>query len=139
MVCYIRQKKKKLLTGPNPEAFEVIHFIGQILYASFLKKKKLHVNFIVVKSLNCVRFFATPHTAAHQAFLSFPVSQSLLKFMSFELVMQSNHLILFCPLLFPPSIFPRIRVFSIQSALRIRWPKHWSVASASVLPMNIQG
>ena len=50
-----------------------------------------------------------------------------------------NHLIIFCPLLLPLSVFPRIKVFSNQSALRIRWPKYWSVASASILPMNIQG
>ena len=101
-------------------------------------KKYLQVNF-VVQSLNCVWFLATPCTAAHQVFLSFPISQSLLKFMSIELVMLSNHLILCFPLLLLPSTFPSIRVFPNQSALQIRWPKHWSVASVSVLPMNIQG
>ena len=68
----------------------------------------------------------TPWTAAHQASLSITNSQSLLKLMSIELVMPSNHLVLCCPLLLLPSIFPRIRVFSNDSALHIRWPKYWS-------------
>ena len=71
--------------------------------------------------------FATLWTAAHQASLSFTVSQSLLKFVSTELVMPSNHLILWCPLLPLPSIFPSIRVFSNESALHIRWPKCWRI------------
>ena len=74
-----------------------------------------------VQSLSHVRFFATPWTAAHQASLSIANSQSLLKLMSIESVMPSNHLILCPPLLLPPSIFPRIRVFSNESVLRIRW------------------
>ena len=68
----------------------------------------------------------TPWAAAHQASLSFTISQSLLKLMSFELVMPSNHLILCCPLLLLPSIFPSIRVFSDELVLHIRWPKYWS-------------
>ena len=68
----------------------------------------------------------TVWTAAHQASLSFTVSQSLLKLMSIESVMPSNHLILCCPLLLLPSVFPSIRVFSIESGLRIRWPKYWN-------------
>ena len=75
---------------------------------------------------------------ACQASLSFTISQSLLKLMSFELVMPSNHLILCCPLLLP-SIFPSITVFSIELTLCIRWSKYWSLFSASALPMNIQG
>ena len=75
--------------------------------------------------LSHVRLFATPWTAARQAFLSFTVFQSLLKLMSMESVIPSNHLILCHPLLLP-SIFPSIRVFSSESALRIRWPKYWS-------------
>ena len=93
--------------------------------------------FSSVQSLNHVRFFLTPWTAAHQASLSITSSQSLLKLMSIKLVMPSNHLIL-CPFLLPPSIFPSIRVFSNESVLHIRWPKYWSLASASVLPINIQ-
>ena len=68
----------------------------------------------------------TPWTAAHQAPLSFTTSWSLLKFMSSESVMLSNHLILCYPLLLLPSIFPSIRLFSNESALHIRWPKYWS-------------
>ena len=69
---------------------------------------------------------ATPWTAVHQASLSFTISWSLLKLMSIESVMPSNHLILCRPLLLPPSIFPSIRVFSNESVLPIRWPKNWS-------------
>ena len=71
--------------------------------------------------------------AAHQASLSFTISQSLLKLMSIELVMPSNHLILCCPFLLLPSIFPSIRVFSRELAVRIRWPKYWSF---SISPSN---
>ena len=70
--------------------------------------------------------FATPWTAAHQIPLSSTISQSLLKFTSFVLVMLSNYLILYCPLLLLPSVFPSIRVFSNKLALCVRWPKHWS-------------
>ena len=74
-------------------------------------------------------------TAARQASLSFTISQSLLKLMSIELVRPPNHLILCHPVLLMPSIFPRIRVFSSQSALRIRWPKYWSF-NFSISPSN---
>ena len=79
-----------------------------------------------VQSLSPVQLFVTPWTAACQASLSITKSRSLLKFMSIELVMPSNHLVLCHPLLFPPSIFPSIRVFSNESVLHIRWPKYWS-------------
>ena len=88
---------------------------------------------VVVQLLSCVQLFVTPWTAACQASLSFTISQSLLKLMSIELVMPSNHLILCLPLLLLSSIFPRIRVFSNESALRIRWPKYWSI-SFSISP-----
>ena len=78
---------------------------------------------------------ATPWTAARQASLSITNSQSLLRLMSVELVMPSNHLILCRPLLLLPSIFPSIRVFSNESALRIRWQKYWSL-SFSINPSN---
>ena len=91
-----------------------------------------------VQSLSRVRFFATPWTAAHQASLSTTNSQSLLKFMSIEPLVPSNHLILCCPLLLLPSIFPNIRVFSKESALHIRWPKYWNFSFNIILPMNIQ-
>ena len=91
--------------------------------------------FSSVQSLSCVRFFVTPWTAAHQASLSITNSQSLLKLMSIESLMPSNHLLLCCPLLLPPSIFPSIMVFSSESTLRMRWPKYWSF-SFSISPSN---
>ena len=79
-----------------------------------------------VQLLSHVRLFAIPWAAAHQAFLSVVNFRSLLKLMSIELVMPSNHLILCRPLLLLPSIFPNNRVFSNESVLHITWPKHWS-------------
>ena len=87
------------------------------------------------QSLSRVQLFATPWTAAHQASLSITNSQSFLKLMSIESVMPSNHLILCRPLLLLPSIFPRIRIFLNESALRIRWPEYWSF-SFSISPSN---
>ena len=87
-----------------------------------------------VQSLSLVWVFATPWTAAHQAFLSITNSWSLHKLMSIKLVMPSNHHILCHPLHLPSSIFPSIRVFSNESVLRIRWPKY----SVSLLSMNTQ-
>ena len=86
-----------------------------------------------VQSLSRVQLFATPWTAAYQVSLSITNSQSLLRLMPIESVMPSNLLSLCCLLLFLPSIFPSIRLFSNESVLCIRWP-----ASVSVLPMNIQ-
>ena len=88
-----------------------------------------------VQLLSRIWLFATPWTAAHQASLPITNSQSLLKLMSIELVMPSSHLILCHPLLLLPSIFPSIRVFSNESALRIRWPKYQSF-SFSISPSN---
>ena len=88
-----------------------------------------------VQLLRCVRLFAAPWTAACQASLSIIDSRNLPKLMSIELVMPSNHLIFCHPLLLPPSIFPRIRVFSNKSALCIRWPKYWSF-SFNISPFN---
>ena len=88
-----------------------------------------------VQLLSHVRLFVTPWTAAHQASLSISNSRSVLKLMSIESVMPSNHLIFCRPLLLLPSIFPSIRVFSNESALRIRWPKYWSF-SFSISPSN---
>ena len=82
-------------------------------------------SFSSVQSLSSVQLCATPWTATRQASLSIANSQSLLKLMSIKLVMPSNHLILCHPLLFPPSIFPSIRVFSKESVLCIRLPKYW--------------
>ena len=83
-------------------------------------------NISSVQLLSLVRLFETPWTAACQASLSITNSQSLLKLMSIQWVMPSNHLIFCHPLILPPSIFPIIRVFSNESVLHIRWPKFWS-------------
>ena len=95
-------------------------------------ENELVLELVVVQLLSRVKLFAAPWTEARQASLSFTISWSLLKFVFNESVMSSNHLVLL------PSIFPRIRVFSNESVLRIRWPKYWSFTLASVLPMNIQ-
>ena len=88
---------------------------------------------VVGQSLSHARLFATPWTAACQAFLSFTISWSLLRLMSFESVTPSNHLILCCRFLLLPSIFPSIRVFYNELALCIQWPKYWSF---SISPSN---
>ena len=90
---------------------------------------------ISVQLLNCVRLFAAPWTAAHQASLSITNSWSLLKHMSIKSVMLSNYFILFCPLLLLSSIFPSIRVFSNESVLHIRRPKYWNF-SFGISPLN---
>ena len=90
---------------------------------------------LVVQSLSRVQLLTTPWTAGHQASLSFPISQSLLKLMSTESVISSNHLILCHPLLLLPSIFPQIRVFSSESVLCTRWQKYQSF-SFSINPFN---
>ena len=95
----------------------------------------MHVIQRSVQSLSHVQLFATPWTAAHQASLSITNCRSSPKPMSIESVMPSNHLILCCPLLLLPSIFPSIRVFSNELALRIRWPKYWSF-SFNISPSN---
>ena len=93
------------------------------------------VQFSSFHSFSRVQLFATPWTAASQAFLSITNSQSLLKLISIELVIPSSHLILCHPLLLPASIFPSIRVFSTESVLWIRWPKCWSF-SFNISPSN---
>ena len=98
-----------------------------ILYGSLCCK--------VVQLLSCVRLFETPWTTKCQASLSFTVSRSLPKLMSIELVMPSDHLVLCCPILLLPSVYPSIRVFSNESAICIRWPKYWSFR-LSISPSN---
>ena len=88
-----------------------------------------------VQSFSHVRLFTTPWTIACQASLSLTISWSLIKLVSVESVMPSNHLILYIPLILLPSIFPSIRVFTNQLALCIRWPKYWSF-SFSIIPSN---
>ena len=120
--------------GLGPMGF---HPMNKSFLPMFLLKKegslaylqRLRLTVSVVQSLSRVRLFATPWTTAHQASLSFTISQSLLKLMSTESVMPSNQLILCCPLLLLPSISPSIRVFFSDLALHITWPKycgyHW--------------
>ena len=98
-----------------------------------LKCMDLKYSSVQIQLLSCVQLFATPWTAACQASLSITNSQSLLKLMSTESVIPSNHLILCHTLLLPPSIFPNIRVFPNESALHIRWPRYWSF-SFSISP-----
>ena len=95
----------------------------------------LILRLISVQPPSCVRIFVTPWNAARQASLSFAISRSLLKLMSVELVMPSNHLTLCRPLLLSPPIFPSSRVFSNEMPLCIRWPKHWTF-SFSIGPSN---
>ena len=90
---------------------------------------------LVVQLLSHVQLFVTPWTAAHQASLSFTISRNLLKLMSSELMMPSNHLILCRQLFLLPSVFPSIRVFSNELALHIRWPEYWSF-SFTISPSN---
>ena len=93
------------------------------------------LNISSVQLLSLVWLFVTPWTTAHQASLSITNSRSLLKLMSIESVVPSNHLILCHPLLLLPSVFPSIKVFSSESVLHIRWPKYWSF-SFSISPSN---
>ena len=95
----------------------------------------MYVKCLVAQLLSHVQLFVILWTTAHQASLSFTISQSLLKLMSIESVMPSNHLILCCLLLLLPSIFPSIRVFSKELALHIMWPKYWSF-SFNISPSN---
>ena len=102
--------------------FSTIVYFGSVQFSSF-------------QSLGRVWLFAAPWTAAHQASLSITNSRSLLKLMSIESVMPSNHLILHHPFLLLPSVFPSIRVFYNESALHIRWPRYWSF-SFIISPYN---
>ena len=119
----------RLTTSACPNLCLLLTFIG----LRIVPQKTWH-QFSSVQSLSRVRLFATPWTAAHQASLSITHSQSLLKLMSIESVMPSNRLILCRPLLLLPSIFSSMRVFSNESALRIRWPNMaYSLIIQSVL------
>ena len=123
-----------------------LHYSLNIFRATFKTNNKVNKiifrNFqffswssLSVQSLSCVWLCATPWTAARQASLSITNSQSLPKLMSIESVMPSNHLILSHPLLLLPSVFHRIRIFSNESVLRIRWPQYWSF-SFNISPSN---
>ena len=120
----------------------------RVIIVSFFKSHFLIVYFscllilftdCFIQLLSCVRFFATPWTAACQASLSFSISLRLLKLMSIKSVMPSNHFIFYQPLLFLPSNFPSIRVFSNKLTLHIRWPKYWNFSFSISPSMHIQG
>ena len=125
---HITQQKKPLSVSVICLIFSSQDWLltSNLLLISHKRCTVLEVIFSSAQSLSCVQLFATPWTAAHQASLSITNSQSPPKPMSIESVMPSNHLILCYPLLFLPSIFPSIRVFSNESALHKRWPKYWS-------------
>ena len=114
--------------------FPNISMIYPSIYISYIPYK-LNFSISSVEPLSCIWFFATPWSAARQASLSITNSWSPPKPMSIESVMPSNHLILCHPLLLLPSIFPSIRIFSNESALRIRWPKYCSF-SFNISPSN---
>ena len=136
---YSNLSKKNVFLFLNLEPCrKVYHFCA---FQCYLEYSIISDTDIVSNQFNSVqllspdRLFVTPWTAAHQTSLSITNSQSLLKLVSIELVMPSNHLILCHPLLLPPSIFPNIRVFSNESVLHIRWPKYWSF-SFNITPSN---
>ena len=113
----------------NTEAFRAVQILCRKQWP------RIYVFISSLQSLSHIQLFVTPWTAARQASVSIINSWSLLKLMSIELVMPSNHLILCHPLLLLPSIFPNTRVFSNESVLHIRWPKYWSF-SFSISPSN---
>ena len=114
---------------------QLSHLSGSVPVVKGSLTPSLSEGVVVAQSLSPVWLSVTPWTTARQAPLSFTISQSLLEFMSIESVMPSNHLILCCPLLLLPSIFPRIRVFSNELPFCIMWPKCWSFSS-SISPSN---
>ena len=107
------------------QIFFYVYWDDHMIFVFYSIDMRYCIQFSSVR-VSCVWLFATPWTAAHQASLSITNSQSLLKLMSIKLVMPFNHLILYCPFLLLPSIFPSIRAFSKESLLHIRWPKYWS-------------
>ena len=129
-VCEFLCVSCKTSSNEWDEGFLFFFFLA---YGFLISTATYLYQFSSVQSLSLVWLFVTPWTAAWQASLSITYSRSLLKLMSIESVMPSNHLILCCPLLLLPSIFPSIRVFSNESVLPIRWPKYWSF-SFSISP-----
>ena len=115
--------------------FAAVHRVSELDMTERLNSTEFKLSMSSSYQKSRIRLFSTPWTAAYQASLFFTVSQSLLKFISIVSVMPSNHLILCHPLLPLPSVFPSIRIFSNESALRIRWPKYWSF-SFSISPSS---
>ena len=132
-------KSTSMIVGVSVFPWSSIKFCFLFFESIFIRFKiavsSREVQFNSIQLLSRVRLFATPWTAAHQASLSITNSRSPPKPMPIESVMPSSHLILCCPLLLLPSIFPSIKVFSNESALRIRWPNYWSF-SFSISPSN---
>ena len=124
-----------VISGSKRVSENLPHSFHIFLYSFNFLRFNFYFVVVAVQLLSHVWLFVTPWTAARQVTLSISNSWSLLKLMSIESVMLSNHLILCRPLLFPPSIFPSIRVFANESVLRIRWPKYWSF-SFNVNPSN---
>ena len=131
MMRSFREKSSNSSKSNATFCFTVISSVIQPRAAAF----SCAYHFSSVQLLSHVQLFATPWTAACQASLSITNSRSMLKLMSIESVRPSNHLILYCPLLFLPSIFSSIRVFSNESVLHFRWPKYWSFG-LSMSPSN---
>ena len=130
------------LTKMQIKMWRICSFDTFVLFKEYIWKARAAMKNIMVFSsvqwLSRVRLFETPWIAARQAFLSITNPRSSLKLTSIESVMLSSHLILCCPLLLLPSIFPSIRVFSNESALCMRWPKYWSFSFSIFLPKNTQ-
>ena len=122
----IIHRSKKKSRGQLENSLSWITIKIQYIKICRMQQKNTSVQFSSFQSLSHVWLFVTPWIAARQTSLSITNSRSLPKLMSIELVMPFNHLILRRPLLLLPSIFPSIKVFSNESALRIRWPKYWS-------------
>ena len=129
MFSIYQHRNEKYLLSFSLYMFNLAHFLYKVLFSikSFsLRGNDFYTGFSFSSVAQRVQLSVTPWTAARQASLSITNSQSPPKPMCIELVMPSNHLILCCPLLLLPSIFPSIRVFSNESALPIRWPKYWN-------------
>ena len=138
-----KRKECKKISGSGPSSTTAAPLGSDVDVRRLQKISFCSKGLSSVQSLSHVLLFVTPWTAACQTSLSITNSRSLLKLMSIRSVMLSNYLILCHPLLFLPSVFPHIRVFSNESDICIRWTKYWSFsfspsASASVLPINIQ-
>ena len=127
--CFILQSWNSIPTEQQ------IIFTFPLIPGNHRSSLYLRVWLLVVWSLSCVQLFVTPWITTHQAPLSSTIFQSLLKFMSIELVMLFNHLTL-CHMLLLPSAFPSIRVFCNELALCIRWPKYWSLSFSTSLRVN---
>ena len=121
--------------GMNDKVWDLLSQIAIFYLWNINLKIYLCFQISSAQPVSLVQLFATPWTAACQSFLSITNSRNLLKLMSIESMMPSNHLILCCPLLLLPSISPSIRVFSNEPDLWIRWPKHWSF-SFNISPSN---